>query len=312
MMPRVRDLDQATDLYIGELARRGCTPATRDSYQRILWAFSARYDELAPWEVVPDDCRRFLDRWVNCSPSTLAQYVSILRGFFSFLLDEQIVESNPMERIRRPPRKRPEDLDVVTVESSGNQRLCAACEEWDEIICLGPLIYLGPRRNAAARALRSDVDLEHGTIRLHEKGGKVIVKPLPDELLGIIRGADEANVWSGPRDYLIPNRRTPRRDGVRSNKVVYAIIKRLGERAGVDVHPHALRAAFAVRFDEQTADVMALKDLLGHTRLETTQTYLRRRQKQLKMEKVRSLSWGPVLQPLAVMPPTGFEPVLQP
>lgn len=51
MMPRVRDLDQATDLYIGELARRGCTPATRDSYQRILWAFCARYDELAPWEV---------------------------------------------------------------------------------------------------------------------------------------------------------------------------------------------------------------------------------------------------------------------
>ena len=81
-------------------------------------------------------------------------------------------------------------------------------------------------------------------------------------------------VWSGPRDYLIPNRRTPRRDGARANKVVYAIIKRLGERVGVDVHPHALRAAFAIRFDEQTEDVMALKDLLGHTRLEPTQTYL--------------------------------------
>ena len=125
-----------------------------------------------------------------------------------------------MERIRRPPRKRPEDLDVVTVEPSGIQRLCAACEEWDEMICLGLLIYLGPRRNAAARALRSDVDLEHGTIRLHEKGGKVIVKPLPDELVEIIRGADDAKVWSSPREYLIPNRRTPSRDGARSSKVV--------------------------------------------------------------------------------------------
>jgi site-specific recombinase XerC len=118
----VRDLDQATDLYVGELAMRGCTPATRFSYQRILWAFSARYHELAPWEVTPDDCRRFLDRWVDRSPATLAQYVSILRGFFTFLLDDQILETSPMDRIRRPPRKRPEDLDVVTVQPSDVDR----------------------------------------------------------------------------------------------------------------------------------------------------------------------------------------------
>ena len=109
-----------------------------------------------------------------------------------------------------------------------------------------------------------------------------------------------------------PDRRAPRRNGERSNKVVYAIVKRIAARIGIEAHPHALRAAFAVRFDEQTSDVMALKDLLGHTRLETTQVYLRRRQKQVKMEKVRGLSWGSVLQPLPVMPPTGFEPVLQP
>jgi integrase len=311
-MRRVRDLDQASDLYIGELARRGCTQSTRLSYQRILWAFSARYDELAPWEVTADDCRRFLDRWVDCSPSTLAQYVSILRGFFAFLLDEEIVEANPMERIRRPPRKRPEELDVVTIQASDVDRLYAACQEWDELLCLAILTYLGPRRNAAALARRGDVDLEHGTLRLHEKGGKVMVKPLPDELVEIIRTAERAGIWTSPRDYLIPNRRAPRRDGERSNKVVYAIVKRIAARIGIEAHPHALRAAFAVRFDEQTSDVMALKDLLGHTRLETTQVYLRRRQKQVKMEKVRGLSWGSVLQPLPVMPPTGFEPVLQP
>jgi hypothetical protein len=58
---------------------------------------------------------------------------------------------------------------------------------------------------------------------------------------------------------------------------------------------------------------MALKDLLGPTRLETTQVYLRRRERQAKMEKVRGLTWrGPVLKPSVDMPPTGFEPVLQP
>jgi integrase len=82
-------------------------------------------------------------------------------------------------------------------------------------------------------------------------------------------------------------------------------------------HAHALRAAFAVRFDEAHPDqLLALKDLLGHARLETTLVYLRRRKKQLAMERVRDLSWGSVggfvLQPYAVEAHTGFEPVLPP
>jgi integrase len=142
---------------------------------------------------------------------------------------------------------------VVSIQPSDVERLYGACQEWDEILCLGLLTYLGPRRNAAARARRGDVDLEHGTLRLHEKGGKVIVKPLPDELVEIIRAAEEAGIWTTPRD---SNHRAPRRDGERSNKVVYTIVKRIAARIGVEAHPHALRAAFAVRFDEQTSDVM--------------------------------------------------------
>jgi site-specific recombinase XerC len=37
------------------------------------------------------------------------------------------------------------------------------------------------------------------------------------------------------------------------------------------VHPHALRAAFAVQFDEQhPGEIWALKELLGLARIETT------------------------------------------
>ena len=70
-------------------------------------------------------------------------------------------------------------------------------------------------------------------------------------------------------------------------------------------------------FDEAHPDqLLALKDLLGHARLETTLVYLRRRKKQLAMERVRDLTWGSVggfmLQPNAVGAHTGFEPVLPP
>ena len=62
--------------------------------------------------------------------------------------------------------------------------------------------------------------------------------------------------------------------------------------------------------------LLTLKDLLGHAPLETTLVYLRRRKKQLAMERLRDLSWwsvgGFVLQPNAVEAHTGFEPVLPP
>ena len=182
------------------------------------------------------------------------------------------------------------------------------------ILCVTVLCYLGGRRNAAAIARRRDVDLERGTIRLHEKGGKTITKPIPDELAALIRAADENKVWSSGDSYLIPNRRAPRRQGERSNKVIYARLKQVAERANVNVHPHALRAAFAVQFDEQNpGEIWALKELLGHARIETTLIYLRRKSRAKAMEAVRSLRWGAsVFRPMPVMPPAGFEPALQP
>ena len=104
-----------------------------------------------------------------------------------------------MERIRRPPKKRPEDLDVVSVAKEDVERLFAACEDWQELLCLSLLAYLGPRRCAAAGIRWRDVNLLHGTVRFLEKGGKVAVKPIPDQLAAILReGVDHDDVRRGP------------------------------------------------------------------------------------------------------------------
>ena len=174
------------------------------------------------------------------------------------------------------------------------------------------LAYLGPRRTAASNARRRDVDLNRGTIRFLEKGGKVAVKPIPDELAAIIVAADDRGVWQSPGDYLIPNRRQ-HRNQERSPKVIYDTVKKIADRAGVRSHVHALRAAFAVRMDEQyPGRLIAVIELLGHSRVETTMVYLRRQDKHREMETVRGLSWGSVFPPNAVMPPAGFEPALPP
>jgi len=70
----------------------------------------------------------------------------------------------------------------------------AACHDWDELLALATVCYLGPRRKAAALLRRGDLDLDKGLVRFRENGGKVIVKPLPDELRAIYLEAEEAGI----------------------------------------------------------------------------------------------------------------------
>lgn len=313
----------AIDLYIGELARRGRSPATRASYERLLFDFA---DELGRErqvdEVTTDDCRRFLDRWTDSSPSTLASGVSLIRRFFEFLVEDGKLEVNPAARLKRPRRKRPEDLAVVSITTEQVAKMLAACEDWQELLCIASAAFVGARRAALARARRGDVDLERRTIRLLEKGGKVASKRIPDEYVALVRAAEENGVWTGAKDYLIPNRRPASvRGRERSDKVIWDTVKRVAARVGIEAHVHAFRAAYAVQFDEQHPDqVVALKELMGHTYLETTLVYLRRKNKARAMEAVSDLSFG-----ASIFPPsrttsefeergeeahTGFEPVL--
>jgi integrase len=325
-------IGEAIDLFLGDLARRGRKPKTRDAYQRKLNHFADLVRDAFVHDIQLEDYERFLNRWVGAAPSTLAGGVSLLKGFSQFVWERGYADEHVAYPLRRPPRPRPEDLDVVTVSSEDVGGMLAACETWQEYLCLTTAIYLGARRTALARVRLGDVEFAHGTIRFAEKGGKVIVKPLPDEYVEILRAAGEAGVWKSGKDYLIPNRRPGAvKRPERSDKVIWETVKKVARRVGVAATVHALRAAFAVQFDEANPDqLIALKELMGHARIETTLVYLRRKDKRRAMEQVRTLSWGgggpfvfpPREEAARKKPPTsrgfieeahtGFEPVPPP
>jgi integrase len=303
---------RAIDAFIGDLARSGRSQSTRNSYRRHLNHFADLVRDKPPAELELSDYEQFLDRWTDSSPSTLASGVSLVRAFSRFLYERGEAAEDVAYPLQRPRRKRSEDLDVVTIGSEEVAKLLEVCEDWQELLCISTAAYLGARRAALARVRRSDVDLTKGTIRFLEKGSKVAVKPMPNEYLAILRAAEADGVWSAPEDYLIPNRRPASvRRGERSDKIVWETVKRVARRAGVRTHVHALRAAFAVAFDAAHPDqVIALKELMGHTRLETTLIYLRRKDRAKAMELNRDLSFGFSSQ--AQEAHTGFEPVPPP
>jgi integrase len=314
-LPVQMTFGRVIDVYIGDLARRGRQQTTRDSYRRLLNDFAETVRDKPPEQLELADYERFLDRWTDSSPSTLASGVSLVRGFSRFLYERGIAAEDVAYPLQRPRRKRPEDLDVVTVSGEDVLKLLDACEDWQELLCVASAAYLGPRRGALARVRRGDVDLVHGTIRFLEKGGKVATKPLPNEYLTLLVAAEQHGLWSSGGDYLIPNRRPASvRRVERSDKVIWETVKRVAARAGVRAHVHALRAAFAVQFDEAHPDqVIALKELMGHNRIETTLVYLRRKDRAKAMEQVRDLSWRRSgFESQALEAHTGFEPVPPP
>ena len=293
-MRRPLRIGNAIDLYLGELARRGRRPRTLDAYRRKLNALADSVRDAYVDEISLQEYETFLNRWVTAAPSTLASGVSLVKGFSEFLWERGYTDEHVACRLKRPRRLRAEELDVVTVEPEDVRLMLDSCETWQEFLCLATAIYLGARRRALANVRRRDVDLDRGTIRFVEKGRKVLTKPLPDEYAGILRAAEGAGIWKSSEDYLIPNRRPGAvKRSERSDKVIWETVKKVARRAGVESHVHALRAAFAVQFDEANPDqLIALKELMGHSRIETTLIYLRRKDKAKAMETVRGLSWG--------------------
>jgi integrase/recombinase XerD len=292
---RIMDISLASDLYMGELARRGKRPRTRDHYQRLLWKLADRYPHADVNEITVTMLRSWVDQWQRHALSTQAQNISIVKGFFYWLHAEDYIPTDPSVALRRPKVPDSDDLDGITSVTSDEVRtMIAAAQGWTETLALALLAYTAGRRHAVAQLRRRDYNRERGELTLREKGKKAITKPVAHELRPLLDGAIDAGIYDTADAFLIPNLQPLRRkDGTRDDRIVWDSVKKVAERVGVEAHAHAIRAAFAVEFLEQNPEqLFALKELLGHRRIETTLVYLRKANRQRQMEAVLDFSWA--------------------
>lgn len=137
------------------------------------------------------------------------------------------------------------------------------------------VLWRGGLRISEALSLeRRDVDFERGTVRIRcGKGAKsrtVGLDGLAASAIGAwlaVRPAGGSRVFCALSDPLRP----VNAEHVRNK------LKRLAARAGLErrVHPHMLRHTFACELVEEGADVVIVRDLLGHSSLSVTDAYVR-------------------------------------
>jgi integrase/recombinase XerD len=215
--------------------------------------------------------------------SSVARAVVSVRSFHRFCAREGFVERDPSEEVGAPsvPAGIPKALDEDEVE------LLLGAVTGDGPLALRDralleLLYgTGIRISEAVGLDLDDLDLEDGTMRVMGKGSKERVVPVG-------RGAREAvEAYLRNGRLVLRNARARRstrdgdavvlnaRGGRISRQSCWTIVRRAGERVGLDSHlsPHVLRHSCATHMLNHGADLRVVQELLGHASISTTQVY---------------------------------------
>jgi len=122
------------------------------------------------------------------SPETTAGYVRAIRNFFSFLKREELIASNPMEKVKVPkaPTKTVPTFSQREVERLLSQPDRHTDRGFRDFALMLTLIDTGVRVSELAGLKLSDVDLDQGYLRVMGKGQKERFVPIGVKLTKVL------------------------------------------------------------------------------------------------------------------------------
>lgn len=220
-------------------------------------------------DMTVSDLRFFLayEKSRGVSNRTLENTRVQISAFFSWLLEEELINKNPCRSITPIKYTKEVKLPFSTVEIDA---IRSACKTKKERAIVEFLLSSGVRVSELCTIRISDVNFDTLAVVVREgKGSKqrtVYINDLTSKHL--IEYLSKRNVAG---DYLFYNKaKQPLNPGG-----VRHILKTIEERAGIaNVHPHRFRRTFATGLANRGMDIQEIGKLLGHSNLNTTLTYV--------------------------------------
>jgi integrase/recombinase XerC len=278
---------------------KGCSPATVAAYGKDVMQFESLMARQGLSLAAPETiARRRVESWLadlhrqGASKTSMGRKLSSLRAFFRFCARMRMIVALPTEGVGNPKTEKHHPsflnvdqaftlLDAHGDGSSAPDSIGSAPADCGKAVavnardlCLAEILYGSGLRVSEALALdQGRINSSSVTMRIPGKGGKERLAPLTDtarvalgawlERRPALADPSERALFVGER-----GRRLNRREAQR-------ILERLCRRAGLPqvVSPHALRHSFATHLLEAGADLRAVQELMGHSRLSTTQRY---------------------------------------
>ena len=233
-------------------------------------------------DITRGDLRAFLGEATRrgLAPRTVARKLSAVRALFRHLHREDEIPANPARLVRGPKLDRTLPAHVRSEEMQGLLRWAedAAAERDDltgtRLLAVLELLYGSGLRLSELTSLDTrSLDLERGQVRVLGKGRKERIVPVTSAAAGAVRLylPHRAEVVRPGCEALIVGRHGRRLSGRYIQRTVRRVLGECASATGLSVH--SLRHTFATHLLDAGADLMAVKELLGHASLGTTQIY---------------------------------------
>lgn len=255
-----------------QLFRANYSPSTIKSYVYTVECLAVHYGQ-CPSQLSDEQIGRFLaSLWQRgLSWSTVNAYFSGIKWFYTQVLGRrwnQRLLPRPRREKRLPEILSPAEVRGLIEATSNLKHKAALMVMYSAGLRIGEVVKLRIR----------DIDSERMLIRVAQgKGKKDRYTLLSSVTLRMLR-----QYWKRyrPGPWLFESWDRATHWSIRSLQQVF---KRSVRKAGIHkaVSSHSLRHSFATHLLEQGVDTLTIKELLGHSQLQTTAQYLHVRQSRL-------------------------------
>lgn len=263
---------------------RNFSDNTLDAYIRDIRKFKTYAEEnlesAKPKTISYEDLQEYLIQQSKqkISERTQARWISSIKSFFKFLLEEEIREDNPATLLEGPKLGLylPDTLSTEDIERI-TKSIDISTDLGIRNQCMVEVLYgCGLRVSELIDLKISDINFKEGFIKVEGKGKKIRFVPLAKYTSKLIKNYIE-NVRINNKinkkyeDILFLNSR----GSAMSRVIVFIIIKELAEKAGIrkNISPHTFRHSFATHLLQNGADLRFIQEMLGHSSITTTEIY---------------------------------------
>jgi len=249
---------------------------------RKLLSFLVVTDEnIGPEKVTIDHLHEFV-YWLNHSDQPVnersqARIISGIKGFFSFLQLDNIIDADPTDLLDAPkmPKKLPVYLSIDEIDAIINSIDVSQPEGHRNRAMLETLYSCGLRVSELVTLRMHNLFFDEGFIRVIGKGDKERLVPISGkaikEISNYMQQRCHLDIARGEEDFVFLNRRGKHLTRV----MVFLIIKEAAAKAGIqkNISPHTFRHSFATHLVNGGADLRSVQEMLGHESILTTEIY---------------------------------------
>jgi integrase/recombinase XerC len=254
----------------------------KDLEQLDIFLKSHGIEVLFAAESVRKISHRWLRLWMSelldegLSARSVGRKISAVKSYFNFLQKSEIIDSNPAKRVKIPGFEKsiPSFLKENETEALFDMIEYPNTFEGARDQCMLEVLYgCGLRRSELIQLTPSDIDFFQAVIRVKGKGNKERLIPFGKK----VKQALESYLLMQEKEGVVPAETFfVRKNGLPVYpKLVYRVVdKYLGQICSLTKKsPHVLRHTFATHLLDHGADLNAIKELLGHSSLSSTQVY---------------------------------------